>query len=79
MEAKMCFRCESWWVPYTTRITRPGWWLCSQCHDCPWSNDFTEIPWEYRRIRLLGPKGNPKWQRLHTEVLKPKLHDGPVH
>ena len=78
-QAKMCFRCECWWVPFTTLVYQPGWCLCSMCHDCAWTNDFSEIPWEYRRIRLLGFKGEPKYDRLHGEVLKPKNSRGTVH
>jgi len=57
-----------------TKITQSvGWCLCSQCHDCPWSNDFGEIPWEQRRIRLLGVPGEAKFERLHRRTLGEKV------
>jgi len=52
-----------------TKIEGVGWTLCSQCHDCPWSNDFAAIPWEQRRIRQLGLPGEPKYERLHRRTL----------
>lgn len=53
-------------MSYVTQVSGQGWTLCSMCHDCDWSDDFDFIPWDKRRIRLLGVKGDPKYARLHS-------------
>jgi len=43
------------------------------CHDCPnRAATFAEIPWEQRRIRLLGVPGEAKYDRLHRRILGEK-------
>lgn len=65
-DARYCGTCRCWWVSYVTQVSGQGWTLCSMCHDCAWSDDFDFIPWDKRRIRLLGVKGDPKYIRLHS-------------
>jgi hypothetical protein len=70
-DAEKCGTCGMWWVPYTTQIFTAGWYLCSQCHDGPCGKSFAEVPWEQRRIRVLGVKGSPEHVRLHEITMEP--------
>ena len=67
-EALYCWTCRCWKVPFTTKVLQPGWALCSMCHTCEWTDSFDEIPWGYRTIRMLGFKGESKFDHLHSLV-----------
>jgi len=67
--ALFCHDCRCWWVPMPTKVQGEGWALCSQCHDDPVLNDLSLIPWENRRIRLLGKPGEVKYERLHPRTM----------
>ena len=68
-DARYCATCKCWWVSFVTQVSGQGWALCSMCHDFGWSDDFDLIPWDQRRIRLLGIKDDPKYRRLHPLTL----------
>jgi hypothetical protein len=61
-DARYCPTCRCWWVSFTTLVSGQGWTLCSMCPPLVYLDD---LPWEQRRIRLLGAKNDPKYIRLH--------------
>ena len=68
--AKRCEKCAAWWVPFTTKVEQSGWTLCRQCHDGdPKIRDLELVPWEQRRIRFLGFKGEPFYDNRHYKTI----------
>lgn len=61
-----------------TKVQGIGWTLCSMCHDCPDKKaGFADIPWEQRRIRMLGVPGQRKYEKFHRRILGEK-YEGSV-
>lgn len=69
--AYRCEKCEAWSCPFTTKVEQSGWTLCSECHTHPNQEltDFSEIDWEFRKIRFLGKPGDKKYDERHHKCL----------